>query len=81
MANIYIDAMVDIIRNVNPDFDQSTAESLAWSGLQETWAYELMKMASLEDEAGKNIWERRIIERNEAERNSTKDAKGTNCSN
>ena len=38
------------------------------SGLQETWAYELMKMASLEDEAGKNIWERRIIERNERQK-------------
>ncbi|MCW3786955.1 hypothetical protein [Plebeiibacterium sediminum] len=44
MASIYIDAMVDIIRNGNPDFGQSRAESIAWSGLQETWAYELMKM-------------------------------------
>ncbi|MCW3786951.1 hypothetical protein [Plebeiibacterium sediminum] len=56
MANAYIEAMTDVISNINPDYSRDKAILLAWGCLEKTWAFELKKMASLTEAYGNNLW-------------------------
>ncbi|MCW3786958.1 hypothetical protein [Plebeiibacterium sediminum] len=79
MANAYIEAMADVISNINPDYPRDKAILLAWGGLEKTWAFELKKMASLTDAYGNNLWFNKFSRVNTAEKNSTPTAVGTKC--
>lgn len=47
MGKLYVDEMVDIIRQINPSMPYSDATCLAWQGLQNTELMTLKKMSTI----------------------------------
>lgn len=81
MGKLYVDEMVDIIRQINPSMPYSDATCLAWQGLQNTRAYDLKKNEYDNMIGQPGAWNQLMILINNREKNGDSKANGTKCIN
>ncbi|MDQ2179673.1 hypothetical protein [Marinifilum sp. D714] len=81
MGNMYVDEMVDIIMQINPNMPYSDATCLAWQGLQNTRAYDLKKNEYDNMMGQTGAWDQLMIKINKREKNGDSKANGTKCVN
>lgn len=74
----YVDAMVEVIKQINPSMPNSDASFLAWIGLQGTRAYD-QKCLAYDAVCGPGAWDRDIKMIQDRERNGSIGANGTKC--
>jgi hypothetical protein len=81
MGKLYIDEMVDVIKQINPNMPTVEATCLAWGGLQGTTAYELKAFEFDQINGCEGAWDELMKTVNERERNGEESASGTKCKN
>lgn len=78
MAKMYVEAMIQVILNINPNLPTSDATFLSWVGLQGRGAYD-QKRGDHDSVCGSGAWDRDIYMIQERERNGSSTAHGTKC--
>ena len=79
MGNLYVDELVNIIMQINPNMPISDATCLAWGGLQETFAYELKRSEFDQINGNVGAWDQLMFTVQEREKNGEAEANGTKC--